>query len=217
MNENKYISKNDNIREQMIIERIISNGEIYLPYIGQVKHTLNPILQYINNDIPEEDKEFLAEAIYCDLLYNESYHTMYDYDGLRMTNIGKGLATLLMDPNIKTVYIYCNNPTDAIVDFIKYMTDNDDKVIIECGDRTEFLSTVPCDSYFLSDVKNIKYITNLGKRECKTDIFVPEFKFNMMNDGNSVDIKLDFGKSANILLEEFNLDINTIKLPMMDI
>lgn len=190
-----------------LLDKVERNGYDYIPYFGQVKENMNPVLEFLNENTPLA--EFVAETLYCEVMYSEDYTTIENYQDLRYTRVGSGIQTLIRDNTISKIYIFCNNPTPIIEALIREITANDDKVEILCGDRTEFLAETPCDSYFLADAANIKYIAKTGKRQRQAQVMVPEYKFNMNGD----DIKMDLDPGD--MLKQYNIDINTLQLPII--
>ena len=87
----------------------------------------------------------------------------------------------------------------------------DDRIIIISGDKSDFLRTVPCTIYFMSDATNILDIIEIERDEDDIiEIYIPEYKFNMDEDGI---ILID--PPIKELTKDNNINVATIELPIV--
>lgn len=191
-----------------LLDKIERNGIENIKYISQVKKNMNPLIEYINDDI--EDKDGIAYEIYNNILYAE-YGSTETFDSMPKTIIGSSLDVLIMDENLEKTYIFCKNPTPEICEFIYEMYDESRTDII-AGDESDFLRKVPCTSYFISDSSNIQDIMECGHTEdTPVEIYVPEYTFNITEDTREIITYPPIDE----LTRNSSIVVNSIRLPIV--
>ena len=202
----KYKEDIENCPFCELINKIDRNGIENIRFISQVKTNINPIMQYMNDNI--ENPLELSNQIYDNIIYH-NYGTIEQFDCLEKTIIGNSVDTIMRDEHFETMYIFCNDPTPEIYDFIYSIYD--DRIIIVNGSKSDFLRTVPCNIYFISDATNILDIIEVKRDDSDiVEIYVPEYSFNMNEDGT---IFID--PSINEITKENSISIATIELPIV--
>ena len=189
-----------------LLDRIDRNGIENMKYISQVKMNINPIMEYMNDNV--DNPLDVANDIYESIMYAE-YGTTEQFDDLNKTTVGNSIDMIMRDEHFQTMYIFCNNPTPEIYDFIYSMYD--DRIIIISGDKSDFLQTVPCTAYFISDATNILDIMEIERDEDDiVEIYIPEYKFTMDEDGI---ILID--PPIKELTKDNSINVATIGLPIV--
>lgn len=194
-----------------LVEYIRDNATS-LPYIGQVKNSINPL-----DDFIEDEHE--AEMCYNEILYNAEVEPFILIDKLVPTAIGKSLLTLMKDDNVKNVYVYVDYPSAAICQTIYNFFDNDERVTIIGLGKEDFLQTkeYACNTYLFEDINDVLYLLPNGKSEEARIVLIPEFSFNVDEETGDIILKGREGNdmSGMQLSEEYNIELSTIALPLI--
>ena len=77
-----------------LLDRIDRNGIENMKYISQVKMNINPIMEYMNDDI--ENPLDVASDIYESIMYAE-YGTTEQFDDLNKTTVGNSIDMIMRD------------------------------------------------------------------------------------------------------------------------
>lgn len=189
-----------------LIDKIERNGIQYMKYIAQTKQNMNPIIEYLDDDI--EDPAGVAEEIYNDIIYAE-YGTLEPFDILHKTIIGNSVDGIMKDEHFDRMYVYCKNPTNEICDLLFELYS--DRVIIIGGDKSDFFQTIPCTSYFIADALDLLDIVKVDHGDEPIEVYIPEYSFNMNKETGSILIDPPVGE----IVDGTGISVNTIKLPIV--
>lgn len=190
----------------------LKDNETNLPYVGQVKNSINPL-----DDFVEDDYE--AELCYNEILYNANVEPFVLIDKLVPTAIGKSLLTLMKDENVKNVYVYVDYPSVAICQTIYNFFDKDERVTIIGLGKEDFLQTkeYTCNTYLFENIDDVLYLLPNGKSEETRIVLVPEFSFNVDEETGDILLKDEDDNtiSGMQLSEEYNIELSTIAIPLI--
>lgn len=198
-----------------------------LKYLLQTKQYQNPLYDYITEDIELDDDsdvdlEDLADGIYSETLYNFKYVELPP-DGepdpddtlntLRLTMIGTSLKSIIMDENMKNVYIYFKKaPNDDILKVITEDLGDHGCIQIVHGDLHDAMINNLSDVYFLNNVLDI-YCLATKKYEDEISIVLPMFLFNMVDDPESTLIDLE--ENAIAMKRKYNIEVCSTRIPIV--
>lgn len=195
-----------------LVNYIKENNGVNFEYIGQVKNSINPLADFIEN---EEE----ANMCYYEVLYNVDIDVDIMIDELAPTDLGKSMLTLMKDENLKKLYVYIDMPTPTLCEVVYNYFEMDSRVIIVGGNKDEFLNCEEyfCDTYIFQDIKDVSSLMKFGKRKESIDVLVPEFPFNIDEETGNIYLLDDDGDeiSGTQLSNDYNINISTIELPLI--
>lgn len=195
-----------------LVNYIKDGNEDNFQYIGQVKNSINPLMDFIE----DEEEAYLC---YYEILYSVDMDIDILIDELAPTDIGKSLLTLMKDENVEKLYVYIEGPTPNLCQVVYNFFGQDERVIIVGGDKKEFLKCEDfyCDTYIVQNIDDVLALMEGGKREDKTEVLVPEFPFNVGGETNDIMLYNEDGDeiTGTYLSTNYNIDVSTMELPLI--
>ena len=184
----------------------------------------NFLIDYFNWDVLSLSDDINPFAI-CDYIYKELLKMDITEDDVLsdrdleplMTSTGMSFRTLSLDTNLDTIYLYQEDCIpEKIYEDLSVIYRGSNKFKFIQGDKGKFLKDHFCDSYFFEDVNDIDgYIAKKHPR--LSEVLIPNASYNLsiVDEVNGLRLRVP---SCNMTLQEyksnFNLDINTIGLPI---
>ena len=179
----------DDLKDFINLE-LIKDYDIYnLERLCIERTEVNP-LKYLKKDIcTDETSDALLETFEND---------MYDmYTQSKFTNFGAKIFNLIIQPQIKEMYIYVERPINQIMYDCKVHFEHfGNKIKYVCGDFIEVIKKLPHKptSYILNDVDYIQKLIDNNFIEF-TEIIIAELGYNFkLGDNNTLVLKGEYEK-----------------------
>lgn len=214
-----FVQKQDEPTMFDSMKEVFDNiSDDYIGYALQLKSFPNPLMEFIESlDGDEEvDLEEIADEVYNATLYSfrlPEGEITPETNTLRLTTVGKGLQSILNDPNFKTLYIYVTRElNNEIIKLIINDLDSSCDIIFLTGDKKEAMNKHICDFYFLTKVSDIYHICDRHHKD-EINVLVPTFEFNMDDDEEEPMVELE--EDAITTKIKYNIEVCTTSVPML--
>lgn len=214
-----FVQKQDEPTMFDSMKEVFDNiSDDYIGYALQLKSFPNPLMEFIESldDDGDLDLEEVADEVYNSTLYSfrlPEGEITPETNTLRLTTVGRGLQSILNDPNFKTLYIYVTRElNNEIIKLIINDLDSSCDIIFLTGDKKEAMTKHICNFYFLTKVSDIYHICD-RHHEDEINVLVPTFEFNMDDDEEEPMVELE--EDAITTKIKYNIEVCTTSVPML--